>query len=93
MPDLLKYLLYSIFAFGMICLAVIASWFFFLILAIGIAASVINQKFFGKKKTTTPEANTFSQGTWNKTTNSNQHEYMTVIDADNTENEYRIPKI
>jgi hypothetical protein len=92
MPDLLKYLLYSIFAFGMICLAVMASWFFLLILAIGIAARVINQKFFGKKKTT-PEANTFSQRTWNKTTNTNQPEYMTVIDSDNTEKEYRIPKI
>jgi len=93
MPDLLKFLLYSIFAFGIILLAAIVSWVFLLLLGIGISTRVIYQKFFSKKKKTTLGANAFRQGTWNKTANDSQREYMTVIDADNTENEYRIPKI
>lgn len=96
MSDVMKYLLMALVPIGLILFSMFAFWVVLPVVIIGIAARLLYLKLFRKEKTTVHMA-TFSLGWGNnasfgKEINANQ-EYTTVIDADNMDREYQIPKM
>lgn len=100
MPDILKYLLMAIVPIGLIILAMFAFWFVLPVVIIGIAVRMIYVKFFLKKRPAF-RTYTFSQS-WPKDAsfdrernmvNIREQEFTTVIDADDLDREYQIPKM
>jgi len=71
MPDILRYLLWTVLSAGLILIAIMAFWVFLIIIGIVVIARLIYVKLFNK----------------------DSNVYTTVIDADNPDEEFRIPKI
>ncbi|NLI90704.1 MAG: hypothetical protein GX434_00470 [Peptococcaceae bacterium] len=83
MSNTIRVLLWTILSLGMIFIAMMAFWAFLLILGVFIAARMIYLKLSKK--------NNVKMYT-RRRTDQNQN-YTTVIDADDPEKEYHIPKI
>ncbi len=102
MPNTLRYILWTIFSLGMLVIAVMAFWVFLIILGVIIIARLIYFKLFkkGTKGAFTVHTYTMRPGSknnfhYNQDSNakSKDQEYTTVIDADDMDKEYKIPKI
>jgi len=95
MPTTLKYLLWSILSTGLIFVAIMAFWVFLIVIGLIIIGRLIYLNFFNKGTrysgrifTYTIKKDPVARGSEQK-----NEEYTTVIDADNMEKEYKIPKI
>lgn len=100
MPDVLRYFIWSILSIGMLILAVAFFWVFLIVLAIIITLRIIYMKLFKKdsgiriytfstKNKPHQDTDPFGQ----KDNRQGDSEYTTVIDADDMEKEYKIPKL
>lgn len=100
MPDSIRYFLWIILSLGLLILGVMAFWVFLIILGIIIIGKIIYLKLFNKGSITyytfstrredRPNPNPFDPDSTAK--NENEQKYTTVIDADNPDKEYKIPK-
>jgi len=97
MPNILRYVLWTVLSIGMIFIAISALWFFVIIVGIVIIARLIYLKLFNKQGTFKIHTFTIKNGPPNNYSQTgpkaNDQEYTTVIDADDMEKEYKIPKI
>lgn len=103
MSNVLRYILWSVFSLGMIVIAVMAFWVFLIIIGVIIIARFIYFKLFSKeppgpKGTFTIHTYSMSSGQRNNVPpnqepQSRDQEFTTVIDADDMNKEYKVPKI
>lgn len=102
MSNTLRYILWSIFSLGMLVLAVMAFWIFLIILGVIIIARLIYFKIFKKENkgaftihtyTVRPGPQDDYRYNQDRNPKSEDQEYTTVIDADDLDKEYKIPKI
>ncbi|UWG96073.1 hypothetical protein LPY66_14295 [Dehalobacter sp. DCM] len=95
MSDILRYLLMALVPISLVLLAIFAFWIALPVIILGVAARIIYLRFFRRGK---DPAHTHTVGTnWHNSNvfggKKSDQEYTTVIDADNMEREYRIPKM
>ncbi len=101
MTNAIRYLLMTVLSIGMVIIAVMFFWVFLLILGVLIIGRMIYMKLFNKSN---KNAVTFYSYTmYNGRTETKHHthpneqksesEFTTVIDADDMEKEYKIPKL
>lgn len=100
-PNTLRYILWTVFSFGMLVIAFTFFWVFLIILGIVIIARLIYFKLFKKGHpgtggftihtyTMRSDPMNYPPGQENEYTTTNQ-KYLTVIDADDPDQEYKIP--
>ena len=96
----LRVLLWSVFSLGMLFLAVMAFWVFLIVLGAIIIVRFLYAKLFHKPSGITIRTFTIRPGPENPHApnreaqpGSGNQEYTTVINADNPDQEYKIPKI
>ncbi len=98
MSNAIRYILWTILSLGMIFIAIMFFWVFLVILGIGIIGRLIYMKLFNKnpKSSVTFYSYTMHNGkpsnNYDTTPNDDQN-FTTVIDADDQEKEYKIPKL
>jgi len=97
MTNAIRYFLWTVFSLAMIVIAVMFFWFFLIILGVVIIARIIYFKLFRKEPANT---GTFTFYTFNSKdsgstsgNHSKDQDFTTVIDADDMEKEYKIPRI
>jgi len=94
MPAMLKYFIWAVVACGLIFIAISAFWFLLIIFGLILLCRFVALKLFRKGGTSDrdrvfgPISNVFVYRFREKSS-----EYTTVIDADDMEKEYKIPKI
>lgn len=102
MINTLKYILWTILSLGMIFLAIMAFWVFLVILGIILIARFLYLKLFNKERKGTFTIHTYTVRSTPRNnappsqefySEARGQKYTTVIDADDTEKEYQIPKI
>lgn len=100
MTNTVRYLLWTLFSLAMIIIAVMFFWFFLIILGVAVIARIIYLKLFRKEPANTGTITFYtfhSEGPGgsedNQSYRSQDQEYTTVIDADDMDKEYKIPKI
>ena len=100
MSNAIRYLLWMILSIGMFFLAIMFFWVFLIILAVFIIGRLIYMKLFNKNAVTF-YSYTMYNGKTVKNLSHNpdldnpdlEQEFTTVIDADDMEKEYKVPKI
>jgi len=94
-PNTLRVVLWSILSLGMLFLAIMAFWVFLVIIGVVILARILYLKLFKKGTVTihTYRMNYPPSGQPSQPGNENQDAYTTVIDADDPDKEYKIPRI
>lgn len=98
MPNALRVLLWSVLSLGMLFLAIMAFWVFLIIIGIVILARILYLKLFRKGKGTVT-IHTYrmnyppSEQPAQPGNGSQDQTYTTVIDADDLDKEYKIPRI
>lgn len=100
MSNPLRIILWSVFSLGMLFLAIIAFWVFLLIVGVIIIARFISAKLFNKPSGMTIRTYTKRPGARNMNPPNPGEEppqgngqYTTVIDGDDPDKEYKIPKV
>lgn len=100
MSNPIRMILWSVLSLGMLFLAIMAFWVFLILFAVIIIARLIYAKVFRKSSGLTIQTYTFRSGPKsNNTPNPGAQGipkdggYTTVIDADDLDKEYKIPKI
>lgn len=97
MPEAIRYLLYTILSVGLFFLAIMFFWVFLIIIGVLIVGRLIYTRLFNKR----PGSVTFYSYTFKgkqgdssgSLINIDEKEYTTVIDADDMDKEYKVPKI
>lgn len=100
MPNALRVILWSILSLGLLFLAVMAFWVFLIIIGVVIVARLIYVKLFHKGtpnrgftiRTYTMKTTPTGSDQPKEDSNGNEN-YTTVIDAEDPDKEYRIPRI
>ena len=97
MPEALRYLIYAIMSIGLFFLAIAFFWVFLIIIGVIIVGRLIYMKLFNKGSgSVTVYSYTFKGRPGNPsgpTINADEQEYTTVIDADDMDKEYKVPKL
>lgn len=100
MSNAIRYILLTILSLGMIFVAIMFFWVFLIILGIGIIGRLIYMKLFNKnpRSSVTFYSYTMHNGKPSNNLNPNlnpneEQDFTTVIDADDQEKEYKIPKL
>jgi cell division protein FtsW (lipid II flippase) len=98
--NLIRIILWTAISLGMIVLAIMAFWIVLVVIGVVILGRLIYLKFFPGRQnsshgTFTIHTYTIRPGARNNEGNTyyQNQRYTTVIDADDPEKEYRIPKI
>ncbi|HHV63908.1 MAG TPA: hypothetical protein GXX46_02345 [Peptococcaceae bacterium] len=101
MSNAVRLLLWTAISIGIVTLAILAFWLLLLVVGVAVLGRLIYLKFFPNRRNTS--AGTFTVHTFtigprvhrnNASDIDNRNEpYTTVIDADDPDKEYRIPKI
>jgi hypothetical protein len=97
-PNILRVLVWSILSLGMLFLAVMFFWVFLIVIGVFVIARIIYLKLFNKDSKGTVTMRTYKvnfgprQAPDNHQANQD-HPYTTVIDADDPDQEYKIPKL
>jgi predicted membrane protein len=95
LPSVMRVLLWIVFFMGLFLIAKVFFLFFLPILLLVLVANLIYRKYIHKgPRPTGSSFNFFSNRVYPRySSKANKQEYTTVIDADNMEKEYKIPKI
>jgi len=96
MPNAIRVILWTILSLGMLFIAIMAFWVFLLIIGVVLVARLIYFKLFNKG-TVTIHRYQVNVRPSNPTPSDNKTDqnspYTTVIDADDLDKEYQIPRI
>ncbi|MFA6809331.1 MAG: hypothetical protein WCR27_10115 [Eubacteriales bacterium] len=95
MPNVVKYFIYSILTIGFAILAIMGIWIFLLVIFAAIIIRFIYAKIFNKEpfKFYTYKQNGHHTNLNNDQNDNKDNKYTTVIDADDMDKEYKIPKL
>lgn len=101
MSNTIRYLLFTILSIGMVFIAVMFFWVFLIIISILIIGRMIYMKLFNKNNHNVVTFYSYTMHNGRPQNNQNTHSndqksesgFTTVIDADDMEKEYKIPKL
>lgn len=98
MSNSIRYILWTILSLGMIFIAIMFFWVFLVILGIIIMGRLIYMKLFNKTPKNSVTFYSYTMHNGKPSNDQNFHpnveqDFTTVIDADDQEKEYKIPKL